>query len=159
MPVTVFQGKQIINGNNPDNDEVYTQLIQNLAAETAKVELTNLQHSTSVNTLSGTVGIELKDQSVITDNLKLKYVIIEKVSNQYTNSAQVPCKNVVIASGNVSLADADLQQPISFNLNFTGTLPSDAYLVIWAQELPTDFNNNAFIYQALESYIPPSTKK
>jgi hypothetical protein len=152
MPVTIFQGETVIYGNNEDNEIVFTQLIQNLASQTPKIDLNELQYSLAGNTLSGTVKADILDQGVTLDNLNLKYIIMEKES-EYKNAAQVPCKNVVLASGTTPLAGADLQQNVSFNLDYTGTLPSDAYLVIWVQEKPQAFANNATVYFALESHI------
>jgi hypothetical protein len=159
MPVTIFQGETVIYGNNPDNDVVFSQLVQNLSGQTAKVGLTDLQHTFSGNALTGSVKLEIKDATVTQDNLKLKYVLMEKVSDQYTNAAQVPCKNVVLASGISSLSGVNLEENIGFNLAFNGTLPSDAYLVIWAQETPSAFNNDATVFQALESLVIPADKK
>jgi hypothetical protein len=159
MPVTIFQGETVIYGNNEDNEVVFTQLVQNLANQPAKIGLTDLQHTFTGNALNGSVKVEIKDAGVSQDNLKLKYVIMERVSDQYVNAEQVPCKNVVLTSGITSLAGADLQQNINFNLTFNGILPSDAYLVIWAQEVPAGFANNASVYHALESLVIPAKNR
>jgi hypothetical protein len=156
MPVTVFQGRTVVYGNNEDNETVYTQLIQNTIAQPAKVGMTQLHYTMPGDTLSGTIHLEIKDQTVTQDNLKLKYVLMEKVSDVYVNAAQVPCKNVVLASGSTSLTGVDLQQDVSFSLVYTHPVPADAYLVIWTQESPATFSNDAYIHHALESHVVTS---
>jgi hypothetical protein len=153
MPVTIFQGQTIIYGNNEDNEAVFTQLVQNLSSQPAKIGLTELQHAVVGNNLSGTVRVELKDTEVTQENLRLKYVIMEKVSDIHTNAAGVPCKNVVLASGFTDLSSTDLQQPVSFSMDFSGTLPSDAFILVWAQKVPATFDFNATIYHALETQV------
>jgi hypothetical protein len=159
MPVTVFQGETVIYGNNDDNETVYTQLIQNLSSQPARIGLEQLHYTMPGDTLNGTIHLEIKDPGITQDNLKLKYVLMEKVSDVYVNAAQVPCMNVVLAAGTQSLAGVDLQQDVSFSLVYANPLPSDAYLVIWTQELLADFNNASTVYHALESHVVPSKRK
>jgi thiol-disulfide isomerase/thioredoxin len=161
QPSVVFQGVTKIIGYNEDNAQFYNQLANQIAVTDAAITLTNLDFSLSGTDLSGTVRLNLLEQGIDANSLRLKYVIIDKVSDFNYSALAVPCRNVVIAKGTKSLSGVDLNQPVSFSLPFNNlpasynnTLPSDSYLVIWVQVTPDPFNSNATVYNALEAFIP-----
>jgi hypothetical protein len=159
MPSVVFQGSNVIIGNNTDNEQIFNQLTTQIADTDAKIVLTNLDYVLSGQTLSGSIHLDILDNNVEPSLLKLKYAILDKESADYTNSAGAPCRNVVLAKGTKSLQGADLAQAVNFNLPYAGTLPIDSYLVIWVQETPDPFNSNAAIYNGLESPITVNKHK
>lgn len=161
QPTVVFQGETKIEGNQPGNDVFYNQLATQIAATDAKISLTNLDFSLSGTNLNGTVRLNLLDQTLDTTVLKLKYAVIDKLSETNYFGSTTPCRNVVLAKGTKSLLATDMDNSVSFNLLidnlpavYNNTLPNDSYLVIWVQVTPDPFNNDAVIYNALESYIP-----
>jgi len=162
MPSVIFQGETKIIGNNEDNEQIFGQIVDQLAATDSKIDLGYLDYSFSGQTLTGSVRLTLNDETLDPAQLKLKYVIIDKETDPdvYHNSQYEACRNVVLAKGTKSLLDADLSQPVNFNLPFStlpvgydGALPIDSYLVVWVQVTPDPYNVNATIYNALESPI------
>lgn len=161
QPSVVFQGTTKIIGYSENNAQFYNQLANQIAVSDAAITLTNLDFSLSGTTLTGSVRLNLLEQGIDSNSLKLKYVIIDKVSDFNYSAQAVPCRNVVIAKGTKSLTGLDLNQPVSFSLPFNNlpasynnALPSDSYLVIWVQVTPDPFNSNATVYNALEAFIP-----
>jgi len=153
MPVVLFQGQTKIIGNNADNETNFTALVDNLAATDSRIDLQNLDYHITGNILSGTVHLNFNDTGINSNTLKLKCAIIDKVSSQYHNAANQPCRNVVLANATKSLQGVDVSNTVSFNITYSGTLPSDAALLVWVQVTPTPFSNNATVYNALESPI------
>jgi hypothetical protein len=167
MPSVIFQGETKIIGNNADNEEIFNQLVTQLAATDSKIDLTYLDYSFSGQTLTGSIRLTINDETIDPAQLKLKYAIIDKETDPevYHNSQLEACRNVVLAKGTKSLLDADLSQPLNFNLPFgtlpsgyNGSLPIDSYLVVWVQVTPDPYNVNATIYNALESPITVNKK-
>lgn len=149
MPASVFQGMEKRIGANPETLEAYIAFVNNMVTATPTMHLNDLDYSFSGHTLYGSVTLEPTSGTIDPTNLRLRYALIEKVS-ALTNSAGVPCTNVVLAKGSLDISGNDLNQPVTFSLPFTGTLPSDTSLVIFVQKMPTPFTNNAPIYNGLE---------
>jgi len=161
MPSVIFQGTNRIIGSNTDNEQIYNQLVNQIAATDSKINLSNPDFIVSGQALSGTIRLTLLDQSVDTTQLKLKYAIIDKESTYFNNYAGDPCRNVVLAKGTKPLQGIDLSQPVYFNLPlnnlplvYGNNLPIDSYLIIWVQVTPEPFSSNATVFNALETYIP-----
>ncbi len=161
QPTVVFQGTTKIEGNQPGNAQFYNQLAAQISDTDAKISLTNLDFAVAGTSLNGTVRLNLLDQTLDPAGLKLKYAIIDRVSNVNYFGSTTPCRNVVLAKGTQSLAASDLDNSVSFSLpltslpaSYNNTLPNDSYLVIWVQVTPDPFNNDATIFNALEAYIP-----
>jgi len=153
MPSVVFQGtNRLIIGQDTQFQPVFDQLVAQIAATDSKINLTNLDYVINGQTLSGSIRLDLLDQSLDANTFKLKYAILEKVSS-YNNSVGDPCRNVVLAKGTKSLQGADLAQSVYFNLPFVDALPVDSYLAIWIQVTPDQFDNNAPIYNGIEAPI------
>lgn len=150
FPVVFFQGETKISGNNADNEANFNQLTQTIGSQESKISLSNALYAVLGDTLSASIRVTIKDQSATQQTLKLKYALIDKASADYNNNAGDPCRNVVLKKGEMSLAASDLTQPVNFKLGYTGTIPDDAFLVIWAQKIPTAFSNDATVYNALE---------
>jgi thiol-disulfide isomerase/thioredoxin len=155
QPSVVFQGENKIIGDNDTNEQIYNQLIQQISNTDSKIDMTNLNYSITGQMLSGTVRLTKLDMALNINQLNLKYAILDRQSATHTYvPSGAPIHNVVLAKGTKPLNGADLSQPISFDLPFNGTLPTDSYLVIWVQVTPDPFDSNATIYNGLESYIP-----
>ncbi len=168
MPSVIFQGETKIIGNNEDNEQIFGQLVEQLANTDSKIDLGYLDYSFEGQTLTGSVRLTLNDEAIDPAQLKLKYAIVEKETDTaiYHNSLLEPCRNVVLAKGTKSLLNADLSQPVNFNLPFSnlptgynGNLPIDSYLIIWVQITPDPYSTNASIYNALESPITVNKHK
>lgn len=155
QPSVVFQGESLIIGDNETNEQLFNQLVQQISNTDSKIDMTNLNFSITGQMLSGAVRLNMLDNTINTNQLNLKYAILDKQSatHNYVPSGY-PSYNVVMAKGTKSLNGADLNQSVNFNLPFTGTLPIDSYLVIWVQVNPDPFDGNATIYNGLEAYIP-----
>ncbi|HOD18033.1 MAG TPA: hypothetical protein PKJ14_05255 [Candidatus Cloacimonadota bacterium] len=153
MPSAVFQGENMIIGNNTDNEQIFNQLAAQISATDAAITLTNLDYTLTGQTLNGSVQLNFLTGAPSTANLKLKYAILDKESAAYTNHDGEPCRNVVLAKGSKNLAGIDTAQPVTFSLPITGTLPADSYLTVWVQTLPSPFDHNAKVFNALEAYL------
>jgi hypothetical protein len=157
FPVVFFQGVTKIAGNNEDNEAVFAQLAQEIAAQQGKVQIANPDYAVLGGQISGNVQVNIVDTNVTQTNLKLKYALIDKVSADYTNNADEPCRNSVLVKGEQSLSSADLTQPVTFSMPYAGTIPTgDAYLVIWVQDIPAVFTNNAPVYNCIEFPVASS---
>lgn len=147
MPATVLQGIEKRIGADPETLDGYLSFVLGMLDNTPQVFLEDPQYSVAGNTLSGSISIRCGglDQS----DLKLRYHLIEKASSA-TNSAGAPCTNVVLASGTMDLEGANLNQRQDFVLSAPGELPSDLALVIYVQQMPATFENNAMIHNGIE---------
>ncbi|MBM4398783.1 MAG: thioredoxin family protein [Candidatus Cloacimonetes bacterium] len=154
QPAIVIQGETKVIGHNENNYQLFYQKANQIANTNAQIHLTNLNYTITGQTMSGSVRLIMLDQNLDTNPLKLKFAIYDKVSAQHSYyPSGYPCRNVVLAKGTKALQGADFSQPVNFNLPFTGTLPDDSYLVIWVQITPDPFENNAKVYNGLESFI------
>ncbi len=160
QPTVVFQGTTRIIGNNDNNWQFFSQLAQTIDGTQAEINLANLDFSLTDAALNGTVRIDVLNQSIVSDLLKLKYAVIDKTAEINYSGTTQPCRNVVLAKGVKSLQGLDLGEAVSFSLPlnslpavYGSTLPDDSYLVVWVQILPDPFDSNARIYNGLETYI------
>lgn len=151
MPASVFGGEDKRIGANPETLEAYVSFVLGQLNDYPGWMLNFLQYSFSNQTFNGSVSIypNINSSHTLPPNMKLRYALIEKVSSA-TNSAGAPCSNVVLASGTMDLSQAMVNNRIDFSLPFTGTLPSDTSLVVYLQEHPTVFANNAAIHNGIE---------
>lgn len=154
QPSVIFQGENKIIGNNADNEQIFNQLVAQIANTQADLILTNLDYTITNQLLSGTIRVNLLNDLLDSSKLHLKYAIIDKLSDAHTYlPSGTPCYNVVLAKGTKSLNGADLSQTVSFNLPFNSNLPIDSYLAIWVQVTPDPFENNAKIFNGIEAYL------
>lgn len=149
MPASIFQGIEKRLGANPEALDAYIAFAQNMVSATPSLHIRDLNYQIVGQTLSGSVRLVPASGTIDQTDLRLRYVLIEKVSS-VTNSAGIPCTNVVRAKGSLDISSADLSSPVNFALPFTGTLPTDTSIVIMAQKYPTPFANNAQIYNGIE---------
>ncbi|HRY83163.1 MAG TPA: hypothetical protein P5533_00870 [Candidatus Cloacimonadota bacterium] len=151
MPASVFGGLQKQIGANPEALEAYVSFVLGQLENYPGWLLSLMQYSFTGQTFNGSVvlGPNVNSSSTLPANSKLKFALIEKVSSA-TNAAGVPCSNVVLASGMMDISQANIGSRIDFSLPFTGTLPSDTSLVVYLQEHPTVFANNAAIHNGIE---------
>lgn len=149
MPATILNGESKVIGGDPLHLATIRNAAEALLSTTATVFLEDIQTTFIAGTgLEGSLNLVTQpgfDQS----NLNLRYHIIE-LSSATTNSAGNACTNVVLASGKLDLTGANLTQPLSFSLPFTGSLPSDAALIIFVQPMPSPWADNAPILNARE---------
>lgn len=159
MPASVFGGMEKRIGANPETLDAYVAFVLGQLDDYPDLLLDLLQYSVSGQTLNGSVllGHNVNVSDDIPATMKLKYALIEKVSS-VSNSAGSPCTNVVLASGMMDFSQSDLGNLISFSLPFTGSLPSDTSLVIYAQEHTVPFANNAAIHNGIEIPLNISTR-
>ncbi|MDD2229985.1 MAG: hypothetical protein PHY48_11290 [Candidatus Cloacimonetes bacterium] len=156
-PVTVFNGKEKVTQSNAASLAQYQSLVDAYVQQDTPIRY-QLSSTPTVNgrDLSGSVLLTpllTLDQS----NVVLNYVIIEEVS-PYSNvsTPDVFLHNVVRAKGSISLNGVNLANPISFNLTSTVDLPEDIRLVIFAQQKPATFQNDATILGGID--IPLNRK-
>jgi hypothetical protein len=154
MPVTVFQGTEKRINANPETLQAYLSFVRNMLDDQPLMHLRDLQFEVNSPSVSGSVKLISGAGTIDQTDLRLRVHIIEKVSAA-TNSAGVPCTNVVLGSATIDLATADLTHSVNFEVNIPGTIPSDAAIVIYAQRMPAVFNNDAMIYNGLERSLAP----
>lgn len=148
-PVSIFNGREKVTLSNAASLAQYQSLVDAYVLQDTpiKYQLTGTP-TVSGRDLSGSVlltPLAALDQS----NVVLNYVIIEEVS-PYTNVNGVNLHNVVRAKGSISLNGVNLANPINFNLTSTVDLPEDMRLVIFAQQKPTTFHNDATILGGID---------
>lgn len=149
VPTSVFQGETRLIGSGTEILDSYAPLAQNLAAADSKFRYNNLTFSLDGQTVSGSLELELLEQSLDLADLVLNIAIIERVSS-YNNTQGEPLRNVVRAKMFQDVTASALDQPILFSLTSPTPIPDDASLVIFAQTRPSVFANNATIHGGIE---------
>jgi hypothetical protein len=157
MPLSIFQGTTKLTGSTEAVLAQYHSLFSNLSALESSFQIDNLNYTMTSQNLSGTVRVTPLGTAVDQSALRLKYVLIEKVS-AITNSVQEPCRNVVRAKGSMDISTHDFASDISFSLPINVTIPDDAYLLVYVQKVPTTYTNNATIYNGIEVPVSVTTK-
>jgi thiol-disulfide isomerase/thioredoxin len=137
LPIAKFQGQTTLSHNQEATVDYYRNALNIYLAQEAKAFLTNQSVSMSEDILTGEVDISLED--IETTNLFLKYSLVEKESDK-TNFAGENCLQVVLANGSMSLENADLTQPVTYNLDLPAYLPEDIVLYLWLQTLDEPYD-------------------
>ena len=157
MPLSIFQGTTKLTGSTEAVLAQYQSLFSNLSALDSSFRIDNFDYTMTNQNLSGTVHVTPLGTAVDPSSLRLKYVLIEKVS-AVTNSVGEPCRNVVRAKGSVDISTQDFANDISFDLPINVVIPDDAYLLVYVQNVPTPYANNATIYNGIEVPVSVTTK-
>ncbi len=149
MPATILNGESKIIGGDPSHLEQIRSAAEALIGTSTEIFLEDIQTTFTTGTgLEGSLNLVTQPGFDLAD-LNLRFHLIER-SSETTNSTGNACTNVVLASGKLDVSAANLAQPISFNLPFTGSLPSDAALIIFVQRMPSPWADNAPILNARE---------
>lgn len=153
-PNVVFQGIEKVSGGNPDEVAQYQPIVENLITidELIGYEITDLE--IQGNTISAVVHLQ-PHIDLPRENLVLNYVIITD-EVEYTNAEGAPLHNVVRAVGSSSLAELDLGVGIPLELTGHEPLPQNFKLVVFAQDKPAVFQNNATIYSGIVKSVSQS---
>lgn len=155
VPTSIFQGTSRLTGSGTDVIDSYAPLVQSLAAEDSDFRYINPTLGVEGNTVSGSLSLEQLATDIDYTDLVLNYVLIERVSS-FNNTQGQPLRNVVRAKGYRSLTEADLNQPVLFTLESTVAIPDDAALVIFVQNRPSPYANNATIHGGVEVDLNPA---
>lgn len=153
LPSTVFQGQNILSGSSTETLDSFGPLVANLSSIETPMRYSNLLFTVEGNQVNGSVRLTPLQNGFSLQDKVLNAVLIEKVST-FTNTQGENLRNVVRGKSVISLSQADLDMPLAFNVQFSGTLPDDAALVIFAQHKPGAFNNDANILSGVEIPIP-----
>ncbi len=148
VPTSIFGGEVMLTGSTADIVSSYAAEVQYLAGLDSRIIYSGLTYGVDAQTISGTVQLDMPDPFTHTD-LVLNCVLIERESS-FTNTQGQPLRNVVRAKSVQSIGAADLSQPLSFTLTSSVPIPDDASLVIFAQNHPVIFGNNATIFGGIE---------
>jgi thiol-disulfide isomerase/thioredoxin len=149
MPATILNGEAKVIGGDPIHLETIRNAAEGYLNTSAVFLLEDIQTTFTAGTgLEGSLNLEVPEDSKETD-LNLRFHLIER-SSATTNSIGNACTNVVLASGKLDISEHDLNLPINFSLPFTGSLPSDAALIIFVQKMPSLWADNAPILNARE---------
>ncbi len=155
-PVSIIQGSSRIQGSTPETLNLYSSLVSQLTEVEAQVLLKNFTYSTGSQIINASIKIEPQGEGFDQTNLRLRYVLIKKLWNFADPSAD-PHHNIALAKGSMDISSHNLDQPISFDLAYSGELPTDAALIVMVQKYPAVFASNANIYNAIE--VPVSGLK
>jgi len=151
IPQSIFQGQvRVTGGGNETYDEYYNAITSFFDID-ALAQIENFYYTLG-DTLTGEVSIDKKDELPMT-NLYLKYALVEQES-RVLNHVGENCEQVVIAKGKKFIGDADLSQPVNFNLEMPDEIPDDIKFYIWLQTLDNTYNaNTCKIYNVIEENI------
>ncbi|HEX37328.1 MAG TPA: hypothetical protein ENG70_00465 [Candidatus Cloacimonetes bacterium] len=150
-PQSMFQGQFKISGGGDDTYAQYHNTLVTLFDVDALAQIEDFSY-TFGDTLQGQVTIDKKDE-LPTDNMYLKYALVERVSSVVGYTGE-PCEQVVIAKGKKYIANEDLSQPVQFSLEMPHTIPDDVVLYLWIQTLENPYNaDTCKIYNVIEENI------
>ncbi len=148
VPTSVFGGEVMLTGSTADIISSYAAEVQTLAGLDSRINYSGLTYSVDGQTISGSVQLDMPAPFTHTD-LVLNCVLIERESS-FTNTQGQPLRNVVRAKSVQDIGFLDFPNTVSFSLSSAVTIPDDAALVIFAQNHPVFFGNNATIYGGIE---------
>ncbi|MDD4224618.1 MAG: hypothetical protein PHD87_08555 [Candidatus Cloacimonetes bacterium] len=149
VPTSILGGEVMLTGSSADIISSYEPEVQTLANLDSVFEYTNLSFSVDGQTISGSLNLNLLSEPFQQQDLVLNCVLIERESS-FNNTQGQPLRNVVRAKSVQSIGALDLSEPVSFSLTSSVPIPDDASLVIFAQNKPVIFGNNASIYGGIE---------
>ncbi len=155
-PVSIIQGGNKLSGSTTEILDSYTSLTGILADVDALIKLENFSYSVDNRSISASVKLTPLQQGFAQDQLRLRYVLMKKTWNFADPNAD-PHHNVALAKGNVDISAYDLSTPVSFSITSPIDIPSDAYMLVYVQKVPSPFANNATIYNGIE--VPVSASK
>ncbi len=148
VPTSIFGGEVMLTGSSTDIISSYADAAQTLAGLDSRINYSGLNYSVDGQTVTGTIQLDMPDPFTHPD-LVLNCVLIERVSS-FTNTQGQNLRNVVRAKSVQNIGSLDFPNTVSFSLSSSVPIPDDASLVIFAQNRPVLFGNNATIYGGIE---------
>ena len=154
LPLTIIHGNAaIIEGASEEIEEDIDAVITPIMNETPTVELYDLQASLEADQLTGSVILDV-ETSISTDDLYLKFVILEDFNTEYYNFNGDHLHNVVWAREEISLSDSNFDDSIQFAITDLSDLPDDITLIVWVQTLEDPYNSNTCkVYNVIEKSL------
>ena len=150
VPKAIFQGQTILDHYHEDTAETYENTIEHYAEIDATALLDSLSYSISETQLNGRIKIEFLNTDL--DNLKLKAVLVEKVSDK-TNFSGELCKQVVFAYSETEI----IPQTGFFDFSIADlpeNIPNDTQIIIWIQRIDDTYSpDTCKVYNVYEEDI------
>ncbi len=153
LPSTIFQGQTVLPGSSTETLDSFGPLVASLATIETPIRYSNLLFNTDGDQVTGSVRITPLLDGFSLQDKALSAVLIEKES-VFTNTQGEHMRNIVRGKSVISLASADLDEPVPFSVSAVSPRPDDLSLVIFVQHKPTAFANNATILGGVEIAVP-----
>jgi len=156
MPYAVIHGTESIQGTPDGLQDLFISYIDPILEQTTLVELSDLNIEMSRDQLNCYVQIDL-DTSVSTQDLYLKYVLVDDQNRDFPNHAGNDIYNTAIAMDELTLETQSLDQPVEFSLvlmNLPFPMPNDLTLMVWVQTVESTYNENICqVYNVIEKPV------
>jgi len=142
LPVTAIQGNEsVFDGANIETyQSEIEQIIMPLLDQETKVKFYNLIADRIGNELDCSVEIEMVDETLSLENLRLRYAVIEDHDTRHFNFIGETLHNVAKISGYEDISEIEGQMIKQFTVSGVQDLPEDLSLVVWVQTFPESYN-------------------
>jgi len=156
IPHAVIHGTDAIEGTPDGLKILFISYIDPIMEQTTLVELSDLNIEMTRDQLNCSIQINL-DASVSTQDLYLRYVLIDDVNADFPNHAGNNIYNTAIAMDELSLASQTFEQPVDFSLvlmNLPYQMPDDITLVVYVQTIEDAYNEaTCRVYNVIEKTV------
>lgn len=147
-PSAFFQGENSIEDGHPGISEEMDAIILPYYNTQENVRILISKFSENNNELTAEIKY---NSSLDTDNLYLKYVVMDKLNSDYHNMSGENLHNVALSGGKISLEQNS--GTINVNLGEISNIPDDASLVVWIQRMGDSYDSSSKIYNVMEKMI------
>jgi len=150
LPSAIFQGQNSLGNFQDETINYFRDVINDYAEMDAIVHLDSLSYSIAGTNLTGRVKLTFDDATL--ENLKLKYTVVEKISDVENHNGEL-CKQVALVNGWKDITATD--GFVNFTLEeLPETLPDDVQIIVWVQRLDNNYNDETCkAYNVLEKDI------
>jgi thiol-disulfide isomerase/thioredoxin len=147
-PSVFFQGEDSIEDGHPGISEEMNTIIEPYYQTSGNVSILIKKYSENGNNLNAEIKY---NSSLNTDNLYLKYVVMDKLNSDYHNMSGEDLHNVALSGGKIALSENS--ETINLDLGNKSNIPDDASLVVWIQKMGSSYDSNSKIYNVMEKMI------
>jgi thiol-disulfide isomerase/thioredoxin len=149
LPTAMFGGTTSIAGGSESSLSQYSDIIENALAQDFPMTINNL----SCTNNGGVLHVAMDCAGTLpSENLVLKYAVIEETSSLTYQSNGSHLANVVLAKG--QQAHPGTAGTVAFDVTAPDNMPTDAKLVVWLQKMNPSWTQGACpVYNCAQTYI------
>lgn len=146
LPTSIIQGSSKLEGGSTDSYALYKTVIESYFGQEKVADLILNDYAMENNTVTGSIEFFI-DNTLSLENLKLKYALLDKVSD-VTNHAGVNCRNVVLARAQTAIHA--YEGIYSFSIEPQADY-SDMKLIFWVQRVDVPYDQEtSLVYDVFE---------
>ena len=147
-PSAFFQGEDSIEDGHPGISEEMDTIISPYYNTSENVSILIKKFTQNGENLSAEVKY---DSDLDTNNLYLKFVVIDKLNSDYHNMSGEDLHNVAISGGKIALAQNS--GTVNLDLGNKSDIPDDASLIVWIQKMGSSYDSNSKVYNVMEKMV------